>query len=219
MSTLPLRALLAFQEEAGLHLCQEFICYNPAKLPTPAQWVNVERCRVKDAFTRVWWLSTNPKPKADNRRVLTKYSESMNTLLRKGTYNPGRRPSEHTIGEKSFLRKNGGAIPPNVLVPTIGDLSEVLPFSNTSSNDAYRTYCVENNLEMHPARMPAKLVEFFVEFLTDEKDLVLDPFAGSNTTGFVAENLNRKWLSIEASSDYAATSLGRFNGSRCLRTH
>ena len=40
-------------------------------------------------------------------------------------------------------------------------------------------------LPIHPARMPPELVEFFVRFLTDGSDLVLDPFAGSNTTGAV----------------------------------
>ena len=57
MSTLPMRALLGFLESANLHLCQEFVCYNPARLPTPAQWVTIERIRVKDAFTRVRWTS------------------------------------------------------------------------------------------------------------------------------------------------------------------
>ncbi|MCX7699955.1 MAG: hypothetical protein N2039_03680, partial [Gemmataceae bacterium] len=54
MSTTSLKALLAFQEAANLHLCQEFICYNPARLPSPAQWVTVQRIRVKDSFTRLW---------------------------------------------------------------------------------------------------------------------------------------------------------------------
>ncbi|HLJ62455.1 MAG TPA: hypothetical protein VKZ50_22285 [bacterium] len=51
MSTLPMRALLSFLGKAELFLCQQFICYDPARLPTPAQWVNVERIRLKDAFT------------------------------------------------------------------------------------------------------------------------------------------------------------------------
>lgn len=73
----------------------------PARLPSPAQWVTVERIRVKDAFTRVWWMSSNPRPKADNRRVLREYSESMKKLLDTGKYNAGRRPSEHHIGNTS----------------------------------------------------------------------------------------------------------------------
>jgi site-specific DNA-methyltransferase (cytosine-N4-specific) len=199
MSTLALKSLLGFVEQGGLHLCQQFICHNPAKLPSPAQWVNVERIRVTDAFTHVWWMSTTPRPKADNRRVLREYSASMRQLLQTGSYNAGRRPSEHNIGETSFLRDNGGAIPSNVL-----------SFSNTAATDDYQRYCVENNLPKHPARMPSGLADFFIKFLTDAEELVFDPFAGSNTTGASAERLGRRWLSLEMNPQYAAGSIGRF---------
>lgn len=211
-STLPMKALLAFQEAAELYLCQEFICYNPAKLPTPAEWVTVRRIRVKDAFTRVWWMSPSQYPKADNRNVLTEYSDSMRQLLSRGTYNAGRRPSEHQIGQKSFLSNNGGAISPNVIVtPTNnGELLNVLPIANTGSSDPYQNYCRNHGMRPHPARMPPRLVEFFIRFLTDPKDLVLDPFAGSNTTGYVAEKLGRRWVSIEADRDFVKASKARF---------
>jgi len=199
MSTLTLKALLAFQEAAGLHLCQEFVCYNPARLPGPAQWVTVERIRAKDAFTRLWWLSPTARPAADNRRVLKEYSASMKSLLARGRYNAGRRPSEHLIGPDSFLVDHGGAIPPNVLtVP------------NTRSDDSYQRFCREEGLRPHPARMPAPVAEFFIKFLSDRGDTVLDPFAGSNTTGHVAERLGRRWLSVEMHEVYARTSQARF---------
>src|SRR6185437_6247026 len=214
MSTLSLKALLAFQEQAGLHLCQEFICYNPARLPAPAQWVTVERIRVKDAFTRVWWMSPTERPKADNRKVRTEYSASMKALLKQGTYNSGKRPSQYDISPKSFLTDNGGAIVPNVIIPTPDpdqtDLLETLPIANTRADDSYQIYCRQHNLEMHPARMPERLVQFFVEFLTDPGDLVLDPFAGSNTTGAVAEAMKRRWVAIEVNPVYIAGSRARF---------
>jgi site-specific DNA-methyltransferase (cytosine-N4-specific) len=212
MSTTSLRALLAFQEAANLHLCQEFICFNPARLPTPAEWVTVRRVRVKDSFTRVWWLSPTPHPKADNRKVLTSYSDSMKKLLTRGTYNGGKRPSEHQVGDKSFLTNNGGAIPPNVLVPPLSEQLplEVLPIANTNSRDHYRRKCKELGQISHPAVMPEALIEFFVHFLTDEQDIVMDPFAGSNTTGSVAERLKRRWLSVEASAAYVESSKLRF---------
>lgn len=191
MSTLALKALLALQERGEFYLCQEFICYNPARLPSPAQWVNVERIRVKDSFTRLWWMSTSDRPKADNRRVLKEYSEAMKNLLASGKYNPGKRPSEHNIGKTSFLKNNGGAIPPNVL-----------EIANTQASDPYQNYCRSKGLSPHPSRMPLDLPMFFIKFLTDEDDLVLDPFAGSNTTGAAAERLRRRWISIEAQSDY-----------------
>ena len=58
--------------------------------------------------------------------------------------------------------------------------------------------------------MPEQLVELLVQFLTDPGDLVLDPFAGSNTTGAVAERLGRRWLAVEADAEYAAASQVRF---------
>lgn len=200
MSTLALRALLAFLEGGDLFLCQQFVCHNPARLPTPVQWVNVERIRIKDTFTHVWWMSPTERPKATNRNVLKKYSQAMLDLLASRRYNPGERPSEHVIGQESFFRDNGGAIPSNVLT-----------FSNTSASDDYRRYCRDHGLKAHPARMPAGLADFFIRFLTDPEDLVLDPFAGSNTTGAVAEKLGRLWVATEPVPDYVEGSRGRFS--------
>ena len=200
MSTLAMRSLLEFQERNDLYLCQEFVWQNPAKLPSPAQWVNVERIRVKDSFTKLWWLSPVSKPKASNNRVLLEYSTAMKDLLKRGSYNAGKRPSEHDISEKAFLRDNGGSIPSNVLT-----------YANThSSGEAYLAYCKEHGYELHPARMPSELAKFFIRFLTEPGDLVLDPFGGSNTTGAAAEELQRCWLSIEAKEDYIWGSKGRF---------
>lgn len=213
MSTLALESLLAFKEHGQLHLCQEFIWYNPAKLPTPAQWVTVKRVRVKDAFTRLWWMSPTPYPHADNSRVLQAYSRSMRKLLERRKYNAGRRPSEHDISQTSFLTDNGGAIPPNVVhvEHAPGPIPEsVLVGANTGSGDAYSRRCRELNIRMHPARMAPEVAEFFINLCTRPGDLVLDPFAGSNTTGAAAERLGREWLSVEANPAYARAGHGRF---------
>lgn len=199
MSTLSLKAMLAFLERGEFHLCEQFVWYNPAKLPTPAQWVNIERIRVKDAYTHIWWMSKSLKPKANNKRVLTEYTESMKKLLNTGRYNAGLRPSEHNISEKSFLKKNIGAIPSNVLIA-----------SNTESSSRYLNYCRSKGISPHPARMPEYIANFFIKMLTNKGDLVFDPFGGSNTTGAVAETLERRWLSVEANSEYIKGSKGRF---------
>lgn len=199
MSTLALEALLQILKKGGFHLCQQFVAYNPARLPSPAQWVNVDRIRVKDAYTNVWWMSRTTKPKASNRKVLTPYSPSMKKLLKRQGYNAGHRPSEHKIGETSFLTDHGGAIPPNVL-----------KISNTISTDSYRAYCRSKKLKVHPARMAPELAEFFIKFLTDKDDLVIDPFGGSNTTGAAAETLERQWIAVEPQRDYIEGSKGRF---------
>ena len=123
----------------------------------------------------------------------------MKKLLESGKYNSGKRPSEYSIGDDSFCKDNGGAIPSNVIIA-----------SNTVSNDSYLKYCKENNYDIHPARMPKEIPEFFIRFLTNPGDVIMDPFAGSNTTGFIAESLNRQWLSIEAEGKYIDGSKGRF---------
>jgi DNA modification methylase len=181
----------------GFNLCQEFFWFNPAKLPSPAEWVNVRRVRVKDAVNPVWWLSKDPFPKADNTKVLKEYSVSMKQLLENG-YKPKLRPSGHDISSK-FGHDRGGAIPPNLL-----------SIANTDSNGRYLRACADAGLRPHPARFPPKLPEFFLKFLTDEGDLVLDPFAGSNVTGEIAEYLKRKWMAMEVREDYLVASRFRF---------
>lgn len=179
------------------YLAQEFYHFNPARLPTPAEWVTVKRVRVKDAVNMVWWFSKTTTPKADNKQILQPYSESMKTLLRNG-YKAKKRPSGHSISEK-FSKDNGGAIPSNVIT-----------IANTESNSSYLRMCRASGIKPHPARYPEALVEFFLNFLTDEGALVVDPFAGSNVTGRVAETLQRRWLSCEINADYVAGSRLRF---------
>lgn len=188
---------LAVQLTKEFHLAQEFYWYNPAKLPTPAEWVTIRRIRVKDAVNMVWWFCRNHFPKADNRRVLRPYSASMRDLIRRG-YKATKRPSGHEISE-TFQRDNGGAIPPNLL-----------EIANTESNSYYLRRCKELGIRPHPARYPEALVQFFVDFLTDKNDLVIDPFAGSNVTGAVCEGRGRRWLASELRADYLDGSLARF---------
>lgn len=184
-------------KEHKFFLAQEFFWENTAKLPTPAEWVTVRRIRVKDAVNCIWWMSKNPFPKANNKNVLKEYSESMMNLFEKG-YNSGDRPSEHKISEK-FNTDNGGAIPPNIFkVP------------NTSNLKKIHDYCRSKNLKLHPARFPTDIPEFFVKMLTDEGDIVFDPFAGSCTTGYVAEKNKRNWICTDLDEDYLKGGKGWF---------
>ncbi|AQG79934.1 DNA-methyltransferase [Spirosoma montaniterrae] len=218
-SLLHLESLLGFvkNSDADLRLIQEFICYNPSRLPSPAQWVTVNRIRTVDSYTHVWWMAKSDYPKADNSKVLRPYSKSMLQLLKKQKYNAGKRPSEHNISANGFFKNHGGSIAHNLFeVEQIEHNREVrlphnvLSFSNTSSNDVFSQKCREEGIVPHPARMSGGLISFFVDFLTNKGDLILDPFAGSNTTGYIAEMMNRRWFSIEISEDYAYQSTLRF---------
>ncbi|MBU6424467.1 MAG: site-specific DNA-methyltransferase, partial [Chloroflexi bacterium] len=149
-----------------------------------------------------WWFSKTDQPKADVRNVLVPYSERMKKLLADPTkfYTPKKRPSGHDISGR-FGDTNGGAIPSNLL-----------EISNTESNSAYLRLCKLAGTEPHPARFPEKLPAFFIDFLTEPGDVVVDFFAGSNTTGAAAEAAGRRWLAFDSDEEYLAASAFRFLG-------
>lgn len=194
------RVPIRFCDELGFFLAEDFYWYNPSKLPSPIEWVNKRKLRAKDSVNTVWWFSKTEWPKADVSNVLTEYSERMKKLLQAPDefYTPKKRPSGHDISS-SFAKNNGGAIPSNLL-----------QIPNTKSNSQYLSACKAIGIKGHPARFPSKLPEFFIRFLTDPGDLVLDIFAGSNTVGAVAEAENRRWLAFELQGDYLAASSFRF---------
>lgn len=198
------RVLLRHVDEAGFHLAEEFYWHNPSKLPSPIEWVNKRKLRVKDSVNTVWWLSKTEWCKADVTRVLAPYSERMKKLLEdpEKFYKPKERPSGHDIGS-GFGKDNGGAIPPNLL-----------QFPNSESNGNYIRLCKLFDEKPHPARFPRSLPEFFVKFLTDPSDTVVDIFGGSGTTGEVCESLGRNWKTIELDLSYVRASMFRFVSDR-----
>ncbi len=113
------------------------------------------------------------------------------------------RPGGMNFGKNSWSRDNGGAIAGNVIRS-----------GNASANDAYARACRAAGLKPHPARMPSKVAEFVINFLTEPGDLVFDPFFGSGTTGAAAEKLCRHWFGTERSLDYLAGAALRFTQSR-----
>lgn len=194
------RVLIRCCDELGFFLAEDFYWFNPSKLPSPIEWVNKRKMRAKDSVNTVWWFSKTEWPKADVTKVLTAYSDRMKKLLEdpEAFYSPKKRPSGHDIGT-GFGTDNGGAIPPNLL-----------QIPNSDSNSQYLADCKSLDLRAHPARFPAKLPEFFIRMLTDPGDLVVDIFAGSNTTGMVAEIEGRRWAAFEADVEYLAASAFRF---------
>ena len=198
------RALIKLCDEIGFSLAQPFYWHNSSALPAPIEWVNKRKLRAKTSVNTIWWLCKDSLDcKANVSNVLVPYSTRMQQLMS----NPEDfikeestlRPSGHVMGKSSWSKNNGGAIPPNML-----------QFPNSESNSQYLRYCKSVGIKGHPARYPASLPEFFIKLLTDENDLVVDIFGGSNTTGMVAEKLHRRWLSYELSQEYVASSVFRF---------
>lgn len=195
-----LRLPIRFCDEVGFFLAEDFYWYNPSKLPSPIEWVNKRKLRAKDSVNNLWWFSKTEWPKADITKVLVPYSGRMLKLMEdpEKFYKPKVRPSGHDISA-GFAKDNGGAIPSNLL-----------QIPNTESNGAYVAGCKLVGADRHPARFPSKLPEFFVRFLTDPGDLVVDIFAGSNTAGQVAEEEDRRWIAMDERLDYLAASIFRF---------
>jgi site-specific DNA-methyltransferase (cytosine-N4-specific) len=198
-SLYPYRLLLRLIDEVGFVLAEEFFWFNPSKLPSPIEWVNKRKIRVKDAVNFVFWLAKDDFPKANVEKVLIDYSDRMRQLLRlrERFYRPKKRPSGHDISDKFMVSKHG-AIPPNLLV-----------IPNTESSSQYLRACRMLNIRPNPSRFPEELPEFFIKFLTEEGDVVLDIFAGSNTVGYVAERMKRRWLAFDIKQEYLIASMAR----------
>jgi DNA modification methylase len=209
------KLLLALVEEVGFFLAQECFWYNPAKMPMPAEWVTVRKIRVKDSVEYVWWLSKTPFPKGSNQKVLKEtFSADMHRLKKRGLRETVR-PAGHVIRSSWAEMKTTGAIPSNFIEQTLFEEpvevpENVLRMGNNSANDKYTLRCKAAGIPIHPARFPAALPEFFIKMLTDAGDLVMDPFAGSNTTGAVCEGLGRKWIAFEKVDEYVKASRFRF---------
>lgn len=193
------RLLVKLEEVMGLKLCQRYAWENPSKMPAPAEWVTVRRVRVKPSLEQLYWLSPTGEPYADNRAVLKEYSDAMRNLIDKGGEQAAERPSGYELSEGSFGRDNGGAIPGNLIVAP-----------NTESNSRYIASCKERGLPVHPARFPGALPGFFIELTTRRGDLVLDPCAGSITTGAEAERRGRKWCAMDRVREFLEGGKARF---------
>lgn len=192
------RLLIRLEDELGLRLCQRFVWENPSKLPAPAQWVTIERKRVKSSTEQIYWLSAGDPP-ADNRQVLKAYSQAMQKRVASGGERRVNRPSGHAFAQGAFGADNGGAIPGNVIRA-----------SNTESNSYYMKMCRAEGLPIHPARFPVELPRFFIKLLTRPGDLIADFFAGSCTTGAEAEDQGRHWIVTERVLEYLQGGAHRF---------
>jgi len=60
----------------------------------------------------------------------------------------------------------------------------------------------EDGKKAHSTQKPARLLERIILGCTHEGDVVLDPFAGTGTTAWVAQQLGRRWIAVEKERDY-----------------
>lgn len=186
--------LLRLCDEQDWVLAQEFHWFNPTKLPSPAEWVTVRKIRVKDAVSPIWWLAKTEDPRADWSNVRLDMDLYAPTPI-----DPSCDPGSLWFGDETLPATRDEQIPSNLL-----------EIANTSSNSWYQRCCRGLDIEAHPARFPERLPAFFIRGITAPGALVLDIFCGSNTVGYVAQALGRRWAAFEKRPQYLAASAFRF---------
>jgi len=72
-------------------------------------------------------------------------------------------------------------------------------------------YNKTNNI-LHPTQKPTDLLEFLISKSSQEKDLILDSFMGSGSTGVACKNINRNFIGIEMNKNYFDIAKNRIEG-------
>lgn len=187
------KLVIALCEEIGFHLVRDYIWYNPATPPNVFSRGTMGR--TKKSHEYCFWFSKSDKWTFNMDPIRKPYSKSMMEIIdgkavERGGRDKNSRPSRHNFDLSHPWDDKGGADP-----------GSVISVSNTASNGFVQRLCKEMGIK-HPARYPEKLVEFFVLSGSNPGDIVLDPFAGSGTTGVVARKNGRQYLCIDVNPDY-----------------
>ncbi len=193
------RVTLALHDRLGLSLMDRSVWHNPSKPPGPTMWACRERVQLSSAFEFVLWFTNDPRHvRADNRRVLEPHSDRQRKLIagggehRHAQYGDG----AYTIRHGSFGHATPGRIPRNVM--TLGHACR--------DTQQMRRLAQELGLPAHGATFPTRLPDFWIRFLTEPGDLVLDPFGGWGKTALAAQRLQRRWLIVDKVLDYLRVS-------------
>lgn len=86
--------------------------------------------------------------------------------------------------------------------------------SNEEMHDVWALPAVqmcEKKYGYHPTQKPECLLERIIVSSTNENDIVLDPFMGSGTTGYIAKKLKRHFIGIEKEKKYFDIAQKRIN--------
>lgn len=198
------RLVIALHERLQLSPMDTLIWWNNSKPPGPTAWASKKRVHLNVAWEPLIWMCRDPlRVKADNRRVLLPHTARHKKLIaaagetRDAVYSDG----AYRIRPGAFGNPTPGRIPRNVL-----------PFGHRCADqDRYRAYARAEGLPVHAAAMPLALASFLVEWLTEPGDLVVDPFAGTVTTGRASEINGRRWVVTEKFLEYLLGARGRFD--------
>jgi site-specific DNA-methyltransferase (cytosine-N4-specific) len=204
-STYVERLVLETCDRFSLFLMDRIVWQNPAKLPGPIQWASKSRQQLNVGWEPILWFAKNPlKVKSNNNRVLEPHSDRHLKLMQDGG-----EQRETCYGDGAYRLKVGsfgamteGKIPKNVLMRG----------HRCAHGLRHRQAAIELGLPTHGAGQPFSIPEFMIQFLTEEGDLVVDPFAGRGMTALAAEMNNRRWMTGELNLEHIRTGAELFRG-------
>lgn len=187
----------------GLSLMDRCVWVNPTKPPGPVRYASIQRNQLNAGYEHCLWLTNNPRQVvADNRRCLQPHSTTQERLMANGgekrtaIYADG----AYRLRPGSFGNVTPGSIARNVLS---------IPHRDNDQRVS-REWAASRGLPAHSALMPLGVADFFVKFLSEPGDLVVDPTAGWATTGKAAEINGRRWLVVERCREHIAAAAERF---------
>lgn len=175
-STYVMELILAMRKQGWLWT-EEFIWHK--KNSYPGKWPN----RFRDAWERLLQFNKSKKFAMYQQEVMVPMGDWAKSRLK-------------NLSETDKCRDNskvGSGFGKNI--------------SNWIGRDkAYPTnvlhLATECNNKKHSAAFPEELPQWFIKLFTQEGDTVLDPFAGSGTTLFVAERMGRNAIGVELMDEY-----------------
>lgn len=169
--------LVLWLREQGFHFAEDFVWGKPS--PPPGRW----KAHLKDAVEFCFQFT-----KSDSWQFFPEHCLTEARWDRRDVERRKRLPHNYErVNEPSGQGRRRVQAGPDMVRPsTLLRLEpEFLP-----------------NPTEHPARFPVALPTFFINLLTQPKDLVFDPFAGTCTTAVAAEQLGRRWLVTELDASY-----------------
>lgn len=213
LSTYIERFTLDAVDRHGLHLAGRMPWHSTTKLPN-LEWCAKRRVVLRNTIEHVILLSRSPHPAWDANRVPREpyaertASQRASDTRRAAEKRFSQRPGGYDVNEGAFGTQGDGRIPGNLLIS-----------GGVGGGGVYARRCREAGITPHPARFPEALPRKVIQLTTAPGELVYDPMAGSNTTGKVALDLGRRFISSEPVLEYATASAFRFDDRPDFQMH
>lgn len=197
----------------GMHLAGRMPWHSPTKLAN-LEWAVKRRVALKNTVEHVLLLSRTPNPSWDTRRLPAEpyaertASQRASDAKRAQARRQTTRPGGYDINDGAFGANAEGGIPHNLIIS-----------GGVGGGGTYARRCREAGIALHPARFPEAVPRKVILLATEPGQTVYDPMAGSNTTGKVALDLGRRFISSEPVLEYARASAFRFDHLPDFRCH